>query len=150
MKRILVAAAIWLTGIALIFGAAQAIQKAHAQPGIAPNPDLLSACNQVVIYDGSTSGESELIPGVTGKNIYLCGFTLWSAGTVTVSIVWGTGSSCTGANKLTPAYQFTAQTGIVDHLPVYEGIGGIPSPNNICLNTSAGVAVQAMVYYAQW
>jgi hypothetical protein len=140
---------------ALVFGIIALVlafaPKAHAQGGIAPNPDLLTACNQSAIYDASTNGSTRLVVGVATKQIYVCGFTLLASGTVNVDFVYGTGGACgTGTTKITPAFQFTAQTGLIDHLPVYQGLIPAPVSNDVCINTSAGVAVQAILYWAQW
>lgn len=117
------------------------------------NPDLFAACNQTALYDASTSGETKLITGNATSQIYVCGFDiLASAGSINVDLVYGTGGSCgTGTTKITPAFQFTTSVGgIVDHLPVYTGLPAAPANNDVCLNASGAVAVQAIVYYAQF
>lgn len=117
------------------------------------NPDLFAACNQSKIYDASNSGETLLVTGNATQQIYVCGFDiLASAGSVNVDIVYGTtGTTCATPTKITPAWQFTSSVGgIVDHLPVYTGLPAAPANNDVCINTSAGVAVQAIVYYAQF
>jgi hypothetical protein len=126
------------------------LTPSRAQQGVAPNPDLLVACNQSVFYDASTSGQTRLIVGVANKSIYVCGFNFWSAGTVNVELLYGTGGACQSFTQMTPNFQFTAQTGIVDHPVVYQGLRSAPPSNDVCIDTSAGVAVQAIVYYSQW
>jgi hypothetical protein len=121
---------------------------ANAQ-GVSPNQ--MFGCNQSAKYDASTNGATKLVTGVPAKQIYVCGFNLFAGGTVNVSLVYGTGGTCgTGQTAVTPAFQFTAQTGDVDHLPVYTGLTPAPASNDLCLLTSAGVAVQAIVYYTQF
>jgi hypothetical protein len=106
-------------------------------------------CNLKAIYDASTSGSTKLIDGASGSNVYVCGFTFFSGGTVNVKLVYGTGATCgTGSVDLTPAFQFTAQTGIVEPSPVFRGLL-VPAVQNLCINASSGVAVQAIVYYAK-
>ena len=140
--------------LAILFLVLSLAPKAHAQGGVAPNPDLLTACNQSVIYDSSASGDTKVVTGVSNKQIYVCGFTFFAAGTANVGLVYGTltgSDQCgTGTTKITPAFQFTAQTGLVDHLPVYQGLLPVPVSNNLCLDTSAGVPIQAVVYFSQW
>lgn len=124
---------------------------ARAQNGVAPNPDLLTACNRAAIYDGTTNGDTRLVVGNAASQIYICGFNFFSGGTATVKLEYGTGGSCgTGTNRITPGYQFTAQTGDVDHSPVYGGLLPVPASNDLCINVNAGVAVQAIVYFAQF
>jgi hypothetical protein len=141
-----------LAAVIVILGVIFVLARpSHAQQGIAPNPDLLTACNQSVIYDSSASGSTRIVVGTATKQIYVCGFTFFASGTVNVDLIYGTGGTCgTGATKITPAFQFTAQTGLIDHLPVYQGLVPVPVSNDLCLNTSGAVAFQAIVYFSQW
>lgn len=108
----------------------------------------LIQCDSTAIYDASTSGSTELKALTSGRTIYVCGYSIVSGGTVNVKLIYGTGTACaTGSNNMTPAYQLTAQVGIVDGAPFSRGLK-TASANALCLNTSAGVAVQAIVYYA--
>lgn len=122
----------------------------HVQAqGVSPNQ--MFGCNQSAFYDNNTSGSTLLVTGVATKGIYVCGWNIWSGGTVSVKLVYGTGATCgSGTTAITPAFQFTAQTGDVDHLPVYTGITPVPVSNNLCINASSGVAVQAVVYFTQF
>ena len=102
-------------------------------------------------YDASTNGSTLLVTGVANKQIYICGWNILAAGTANVKFVYGTGGTCgSGTTAMTPAFQFTTQVGNVDHLPVYTGILPAPASNDVCINTSAGVAVQAILYYTQF
>lgn len=108
----------------------------------------LIQCDQKAIYDASTNGSTELVALTSGRSIYICGKTFFAAGTVNVKLIYGTGTACaTGATNLTPAYQFTAQVGLVEAVSFYRG-SKTASANALCINTSAGVAVQAEVYYS--
>jgi len=106
-----------------------------------------TACNKAAIYSASTAGATQLVAAGTG--IQICGYTIWTAGTTNVSLVFGTGTNCaTGTTNVTPAFVFasTTGTGIVDSSPYYRGLNA-PSGNALCINSSAGVAVQAIVHY---
>ena len=106
-------------------------------------------CTKSVVYDASTSGSTELVAAVTSARVYICGYTILAAGTVNVKLIGGTGTACaTGSVDLTPAYQLTTQTGAVDGSQIFRGLGPGPS-QALCINTSAGVAVQALIYYNQ-
>lgn len=121
---------------------------AYAQ-GVSPNQ--MFGCNQAAIYDASTTGSTKLVTGNANQRIYVCGWNLFGGGTVSVKLVYGTGGTCgAGTQAITPAFQLTAQTRDVDHLPVYTGIPPVPSSNDLCLNASGAVAVQAIVYYTQF
>lgn len=140
MKKMLLAA-ISALGLLAILNA----QPAMAQ-GVSPNQ--MFGCNQSAIYDASTAGATKLVTGVSNKRIYVCGWNILSGGTVNVSLIYGTGGTCgSGTTSITPAFQLTAQISEVDHLPVYTGIAAVPASNDLCINASGGVAVQAIVYY---
>lgn len=136
-----------LVTLALLFGL---IAPAVAQ-GVSPNQ--MFGCNQSQKYDASTNGSTKLVTGVANKQVYICGWNILSGGTANVKFVYGTQvtNPCdTGTTNITPAWQLTAQIGEVDHLPVYTGILPAPALNDVCINVSAGTAVQAVLYYTQF
>jgi hypothetical protein len=107
-------------------------------------------CGKSVIYDASTNGATRLVVS-TGTAIFVCGFNFASSsGAVNVSLIYGTGTNCgTGTTKITPAYQWgtvTGISGIADNSSVFRGLEAPPG-NDLCINTTAGSAVQAIVYY---
>lgn len=104
-------------------------------------------CTSSAKYDASTNGATQLV--ALGGAIYVCGYTFFSAGTVNVGLEYGTGTNCaTTPVTITPAYQLTAQTGVVEAASVYRGLF-VPAGQALCINASSGVAVQAIVYYIQ-
>lgn len=106
-------------------------------------------CRQTAVYDASTNGSTVLKTGVATANIYICGFNIWAAGTATVKLVYGTGTACaTGETAITPAYSLVTQTGIADGSGIWRGLL-VPVGNDLCIKTSAGVAVQAQAYFVQ-
>lgn len=120
---------------------------AHAQV----NPDQMFGCTQSAFYDASTNGSTKLVTGVVGKQIYVCGFLLFGGGTANVKLVYGTGGTCgSGTNAITPAFALIAQSQASDPRYLYAGLTPVPASNDLCINTSAGVAIQAIVYYSQF
>lgn len=110
----------------------------------------LVTCNKSAIYDASTNGTTQLVALVTGQKIYVCGYVLWAGGTSTVKLAYGTGSACgTGTVALTPAYTLATNTGLADNADYWRGLNTAAS-QALCITTSAGVAVQATVYYSQF
>lgn len=106
-------------------------------------------CRTNAQYNAATNGSTRLIVGRAADRIYVCGFTLWSAGTVGVGFVYGTGTTCaTGETTLTPSYSLITQTGIADNSSVFRGLF-VPPGNDLCIKTNAGTSVQAQVFYAQ-
>jgi hypothetical protein len=105
-------------------------------------------CDSTAIYDASTNGKTELKALTAGRTIYVCGYTIMASGTVSVSLVYGTGTACaTGETPMTPPWQLTTQVGLVDGAPFSRGLK-TASANALCIKTSAGVSTQAIVYYA--
>ena len=109
------------------------------------------ACNQAAYYDASTNGATQLVAGVTGKIIYICGYTLFGAGTANVSLTEGTGTNCgTGTITISPAFRLVTQIGVTDPSDYWRGLNTRIAGDALCINTSAGVAIQAIVYYSQF
>lgn len=120
------------------------------------------ACTNSKIYDASTSGNTELVAISGSKHIYVCGYEVLAAGTVNVSLVTGTGTACASAASgtpstgtsgasaaLTPAWQFTTQTGKLSAYPTHGWLLDTGASNALCIKTSAGQPVQAQVWYSQ-
>lgn len=106
-------------------------------------------CNAAAPYDAATNGSTQLVTAKQFGATYVCGFSMWSGGVNTVKFVYGTGTACaTGETAITPAYSFTAQTGVQDESAVFRGLFA-PEGKNLCIKTSAAVAVQANVFYLQ-
>lgn len=107
-----------------------------------------TSCTNSAIYDAATNGSTRLVTGTSTSRVFVCGFDFFSGGTVNVKLVYGTGGTCgSGTTSITPAFQFLAQTGLVDPSTYWRGLTVVPLSNDLCINTSAGVAVQAIVYY---
>lgn len=98
----------------------------------------------------STATTTQLIALVAGKNIFVTSWNVISGGTGTITLVYGTGTSCgTGTTSLTGAYPLIAQAGIV----VGNGLGNVlivPPGNALCATTSAAVQMSGSVAYAQF
>src|SRR4051812_48665084 len=105
------------------------------------------ACGNAVIYDNTTVNSTQLLALSSTNGIYICGYSIFAGGTANVDLRYGTGTNCaTGATKITPAYQLTAQTGIVDGASEFRGLY-VPTGKALCINSSVGIAVQVIVYY---
>lgn len=106
-------------------------------------------CRSTAVYDASTNGSTVLVTGNAVSSIRVCGFNLWAAGTATVKLVTGTGVACaTNETAITPAYSLTTQTGVPDSSPFWRGLLAGPGLD-LCIKTSAGVAVQMQLYYVR-
>jgi len=119
------------------------VRPAHAQVPI--------SCTSTVNYDASTNGATQLVAAIANARIYVCGYVIWSNATANVQLQQGTGTNCgTGTVNMTPAYRFASTTGVgVSVLGNYQGLSTTLS-QALCINSSAGVAVQATVYFVQF
>ncbi len=106
-------------------------------------------CNQSAAYDAATNGATRLITAKTNKQVLICGFVLFGGGTANVGFVSGTGTNCgTGQANVTPQFALTAQSGVSDQAAAWRGLQ-VGSGLDICIKTSAGVAVQGVLYFNQ-
>lgn len=110
------------------------------------------ACSRSVFYDTNTNGATQLV--AAGSAIYVCGYKIATNAAINVGLVFGTGTNCaTGLTKITPAYAFAANTAgiasIDDGAQQFRGLT-VPPGQTLCINTSAGSAVQAIVYFDQF
>lgn len=110
----------------------------------------LIACDKSAIYDASTSGDTQLVAASGSTAIYVCGYTMFTPGTVNVNLDSAdTGGGCANPVKITPAFQLTAQSGAVDGSPFYRGLK-TPAGKALCWKASGAVAGQGIVYYTQF
>lgn len=113
---------------------------------------IARTCGKSVFYDNSTSGATQLVPTATdrysGNEIFICGYAFYVAAAVNVGLVYGTDLACaTGTTKITPVYELTTTLpSIVDGANSFRGLV-VPAGQNLCINTSGAVAVQAIIYY---
>jgi len=114
-------------------------------------------CDNTAVYDAATNGATQLVALSSGKTVYVCGFQFSTSQTTAVSVdlVYGTGTNCaTSTTKLTPAYPLQAASssgpaGLAVITPGFTGLKTAAS-NALCINTSAGQSVQAIVWYTQF
>jgi hypothetical protein len=108
-------------------------------------------CDQFITYDASTNGSTQLVALSSGKSIYVCGYAITTGSTATnVKLIYGTGTACvTSPQPVLPAFELGANSGIVDSSALWGGIKTTAS-QELCINTSAGNPVQAVIKYAQF
>lgn len=140
----------WISAAVILAAAFLGATAAQAQ-GVSPNQ--MFGCNQSAKYDANTNGATRMVVGNAAKGIYVCGWNVMPAGTVSVQFVYGTQTTnpCdTGQTPITPAFQLTAQVPEIDHLPVYTGVTPVPVGKDVCILTNGAVAVQAILYFTQF
>lgn len=118
-------------------------------PALAQSSATAQTCTGSAIYDASTNGSTRLVVAREVGGIYVCGYVFSTANSspqVAVKLIYGTGTACaTGSVNLSPAYVMSPS--VSDPSPYFRGMY-IPPGNDLCINTNAGVAVQATVYFS--
>jgi hypothetical protein len=111
----------------------------------------IKTCDSHAKYDASTNGSTSIISGVSGRKIYICGFIIQTGGTATnVKLVEGTHTTTdcdTSSANVTPAYQLLANSNVGVNAAFWTGLATATAANGLCVNASAGNAVQADVFY---
>lgn len=137
------------TGSAVPSGATYAgVQNSSGMSG-------LISCDKTATYDASTNGLTQIVaaPG-SSKQTYICGYEMHVGGTSTnVALYSGTKTTTdcdTSQTQLTPMWQFAANGGRVALSPFWLGLKDNATNQQTCVKTSAGNAVQVMVYYTQF
>lgn len=119
-------------------------------------------CDKTALYDASTTGSTEIVSLVSGRTVYICGYTVRAGATATnVGLTAGTGTNCassttgatsngtTGANaKVTPAWVLPANSPHADGGTFWSGLHAGLS-NALCVNSSAANPVTWAVSYTQ-
>lgn len=98
----------------------------------------------------SSATTTQLIALAANQAIFVTNFNFMAAGTLNVTMVYGTGTNCgTGQITLTGAYPLIAQAGISAGV----GVGPVlvvPQGNALCIITSGSSQVSGSVSYVQF
>lgn len=107
-------------------------------------------CSQNAQYDASTSGSTRIFTAnaASSSRVYICGYTIQVGATATnIQLKYGTGTNCgSGTANLTPNFVLPIAGQLSDNSPTWRGLVS-PAGNDVCIVTSAGNPVQAIVYY---
>jgi hypothetical protein len=128
------------------------LMLALAAPILAAGPLAAQqlTCNANAQYDASTNGATRIFTaGATSlRQVFVCGYVINVGSVATnVSFSYGTGTNCgTGTVALTPTFVLPAAGQMFDDAGIWHGLI-VPAGKDLCINTSAGNPVQAIVYY---
>lgn len=107
-------------------------------------------CSQNAQYAASTNGSTRIFQAsaTSSSSIFICGYVINVGGTATnVGLQYGTGTNCgTGTTALTPSFVLPIAGQIKEDSPIFRGLS-VPPNKDLCIVTSAGNPVQAIVYY---
>lgn len=123
--------------------------NAAGQAGIAQNGAIVQTSASVPI-NVATATTTQLVALAAGKAIYVTAWDVVAGGADTVTLEYGSGSSCgTGTTALTGGYPLLTGGGIAKG----TGLGPlfiIPAGKALCIVTSAAVQASGSVSYAQF
>lgn len=112
-----------------------------------PTTQGFIACDDSKKLDMSSATTTEIIPASGTLPIYICQMSVVSGGATTATLKYGTGTNCgTGTTSLSPAWDWTAQTGISEG----SGVGVIykvPAGNALCATNSGSVNLHVHAAY---
>jgi hypothetical protein len=135
--------------LAIALGAGLWAGSASAQnTGGPPN---IPGCNKIATFIG-VAVATKLVSGVSGQNIFVCGWhvTTSSGTTVTFSLTYGTKTTneCdTNTVVIVPALNITSAAPSSDHID--NAITSAAGPTNLCI-TPSSTTESGVVYYAQF
>ncbi len=119
--------------------------SAAAQNTVGGQPIL---CNKVDVNSNLAAGTTQLIAGVAGQPINICGWTWDENANGTVQMVFGTGASCTSSTAITSVVTIAVNGIQVNHVP-YAFVSSAPGQSLCAIVTGTGTPVNIDVYFAQ-
>lgn len=151
MKKLLLALALALAPCA-----------AYAQGGLIGPPNQILCNKTAVLSPTSVNSVFSLVPAVTGKNIFVCGwhFTTQSAATTQSFMLIqgpqagnpcgaGTGSSAMTSQTLTPSISVSGTAPSADHID-YATISTSLTNQQLCVGVQNGTNLSGIVYFSQF
>jgi hypothetical protein len=103
-----------------------------------------------------TATSTKIVTGTASKKTYVCGMTVYPAGTTNFAIVEGSGTNCgtsalglIGGNTAATGIIATAQAGFVSNGGGYSVMAATVNANDVCIITSAAVQLSGVVDYVQ-
>ena len=129
------------------------VGPAPAQGIVGPPPGVL--CNQTATFSG-VSVNTQLIPAVTGKVIFICGWHVTNtAASGTFQFTTGQGAVCaTNTITVTPALTVSSTAPSADHVDYASWTAPLtsttpPVPSAVCVNPSVAT-ISGLVYFSQY
>jgi hypothetical protein len=106
-------------------------------------------CTSSIIFDGSTSGNTQIIAASGATQVRICKATMTAASSVSLQFKQGTGSNCAvGTADMSLVYQNVlgvTEDYLSDRAPLTAA-----ASQAVCINLSATVRVTGQVWYAQF
>lgn len=145
MRKILIAAAVWLFGCAGALAQSGPINcdKMALASGAAGNNLFTPSPN---CSGGAGCPQTSIKPPTGSAKIYICGYDILATGG-TSQLIYGTGGTC-GTGTVNLSQQFATATRGLDNPGIAHGVT-VPNGNDVCLSAGAGATTsQGILFYA--
>jgi len=119
---------------------------AQAENTVGPSAQIL--CNKVANVAVGPTTATQIVAGVTGQSIFICGYQVTTNSTAgTFTFIYGTGSTCT-----TPTTIITPQ-GVTSTAPATYNVGvaqmQVPAGATLCVTPSAAT-IATTIWFSQF
>jgi hypothetical protein len=122
------------------------VYKAHAENVVGPPNNIF--CNKVAPSAILSAGTAQLVAGVSGQIINICGYVLSGAAAGTVQLEFGTGASCTTPTVLSPVFTTASAADLQDHS---NNAWASSAPGaSLCAVVTGTSSVSIVAYYSQF
>ncbi len=124
------------------------IEVSMAPSGI--DPTRVNCSRTAIVNTATGITPVQLVAGVTGEHIYICGIDVSADGTTTVDLVEGTSSSCASAAAISATHRLTAQAGWVRESPNQPVYKTSTAGNFVCLRTGSNIQTDVTIRFEQF
>ncbi len=106
-------------------------------------------CNQTAILNAAAAGTTQLVTGVTGQRVYMCGWHFTTTTTAgTFQLLVGTGATCTTPTNFTPAVAISSTAPSADHIE-FVSLNGAAG-QSLCVTTVTSATITGQVWFSQF
>lgn len=109
-------------------------------------------CNRHAFLHITTAATTNIVPGVTSQNVYVCGWRSRSAGVATWQLVesTATGTTCTTNTPMAGLATEAANTGEVMNPGLWSGLQTSAVSRGVCITSTGTGGVDVDVWYTQF
>jgi len=139
---------LWIFGL-LLFAAFLGVfaPRDEVQAQVGPPNQIL--CNQTAILNAAAAGTTQLVVGVTGQRVYMCGWHFTTNTTAgTFQLLVGTGATCTTPTNFTPAVAVSSTAPSSDHIE-FASLNGAAG-QSFCVTTVTSATITGQIWFSQF
>jgi hypothetical protein len=107
-------------------------------------------CGSHAYATAATATDTSLVAGVSGKNIYVCDYSVSFNGTTNVYLETSASTSCSTPTQVDQPWYGVVNAGKISSNPYFEGLKTSASGQTLCFNNSAAATASVAVNYDQY